>query len=216
MTKTITFILTIFLYSTVCFAQGEDKAAIFNINDMNNESLYFEGENDENGEMQHYSINKSFLKQFDGYKNIFPTLEFLEVNYVGPQSSDKNYSLNWVVIDSVLYLARIKGICNDNDSILAKINGHAKIEKMVGSKFNVPYKTYSAPLESKSESTQTSWVSSYNHFVEPMIMKADWVSGEYYIHKFNGESYYGNDKNKNVFKLLIDKGKIISRNQIPN
>ncbi|MDO5557928.1 MAG: hypothetical protein Q4G05_06840 [Clostridia bacterium] len=159
----------------------------------NNENLYFNNEKDINGNLRQFSISKSFIKDFVGYKDIFPSLDFNEVSYFTPQYSDKNYSINWIVIDSLIYLAKVEGISDINNNRLHILKTNKVIENMTKRKFNTSYKV--------DELSQ--------NIVEPNILFADWINGDYYIQTQDSKSW--NPKDAVVFKIVIKNGKIIEK-----
>ncbi len=172
--------------------ENEIKNEYFSFKDMNNESLIFMDNFDPNSKNNMFSINKSFIKTYDGYKNIFPEFTFAEISYYSLQFNDKNYSLNWLIKDDILYLTKADGLCEENNLILKNVNGYNRIEKFLNRKFDIPFK------ENKD----------FSNFADKKIMKADWVNGIYYVHQKS-------ETNKELlYELKFKNGELVYKKTI--
>ncbi|MFI3315673.1 MAG: hypothetical protein R3Y04_08450 [Rikenellaceae bacterium] len=164
------------------FAKGTVKMSC-------NESIYFvDGDNIS----ERASVDRSLVSDFANYKKFYSSTtepkvnSDLEVNYAGERLiSDKPYELTWLVIDQQLYLCYIGGgltpLSSDREHFQA--TAYTRFEECVDRKFNVD-----------------SPISRFNS----KLMKADWVSGEYYFSQKKEDSGFYPWK-----KIVFENGKVI-------
>lgn len=165
-----------------------------------------------NGER--YLINKSFLINFKGYKDIFPEILKEEVMRLSGDSSadyDMPYQPFWVIDNDLIYLVGI-GLNGDSYSAtseaLTRIDlpkeRFKRVEQLVGKQF-----------EKRLISEKL-----YTNILEPVFSDGaifgTWINGVYYIkpiynnvkNSFTKESFEKWEKEP-ILKLTIKDGKII-------
>ncbi|MFI3314412.1 MAG: hypothetical protein R3Y04_01930 [Rikenellaceae bacterium] len=186
----LSFSISIVSAQVVHHNQVDDEYGYFNLSTQNNENLMLiENKGDE---PMIFSIDKSFMNSFDSYKNLFPELAIAEVSYYTLQFSDKNYSLNWIIKDKTLYLAKLSGGFDANDKLLEEINGDKRLEKFVGQKFDVDF---NQKLKVKD-------------FASNKIMKASWVNGKYHLF------HHLNSTEGVMYEVNIKEGEVVSLSRL--
>lgn len=146
-----------------------------------------------------YLLDKSFLSSFKNYQSLYPSKEIIMVEiHFGAWGNltDKNYYPIWLLHDSILYLRDIQFRGPHTKEKYANGKQYKIMEKLTGCKFSTDFhiKT-SCPINRDYGS-----------------MRADWVTGVFYI-KEEYDPYY-EWKKKPLYKLVFKNGKLISSKPI--
>lgn len=165
-----------------------------------NDQLYWENEC--------YLMNRFPLSFFPGYDSLYcsvPTVDCIYWLTIGDHSlaSEKNYSIDWMLIDSVLYLGRINFYAIGTDQ---KAKGYfpfneqyKKMEKLTGIRFASQSGLFTRPLQ-----------------IGPLgIMPATWFTGTLYVQKIKDRNEPLDDWTKKSFwRILFRRGKLVAVDEI--
>ena len=160
-----------------------------------------------------YLTNKSFLINFDGYKNLYPEIEKVEEQFMlggGSQDYDMTYTPFWLIRNDSIYLI---GISLNTDGGIVKngvlvydnrlpVERFLRMEKFVNKRFE------------KGDIPQAC-----KKLIRPEysigIMFASWVNGVYYMKQTKEFSQSYSDWYKiPILKLTIKDGKIIKTEKV--
>lgn len=158
-----------------------------------------------------YLLEKTPLNVFPGYDKIYPELPDVAIEILpGYGSMDKDYEVEWLLIDSVLYMTNIRfEYCLGLDPEKAKEffpndEQFIRMEKLTQRKFE-KYK----------------YLKGFTYIPNPYgVIEGDWISGVYYIKKpMNINEPKENWYLAPSYRLEFEKGKLISLTKaykIPN
>lgn len=156
-----------------------------------------------NGE--EYALYRSPLIFFKGYKTIYPQVHNYEISFGpgGPIEVDKNYSVNWAIVDNMLYLCDIDFTYFEFKEDIPKIfpgNEQYKImEELTGINFRIlwVFTKIGTPISSFG------------------VIPALWMNGALYVKDmYKSERDYSQWLDAPVKKLVFKQGELISVDEV--
>ena len=167
--------------------------------DGSSDILIFDGEK--------YLLEKTPLDVFPEYDKIYPELPYVLIEILpGYGSMDKNYEVEWILTDSMLYLSNITfeyclGLDPGNAKEIYPNNEHfVRMEKLTQRKFE-----------------KYNYLKGFIYIPNPHgVIKADWVTGIIHMKKPQGKNEsYKSWAVAPSYRLVFKKGKLISKSEAP-
>lgn len=155
-----------------------------------------------------YSMEQSPLNVFKGYIKLYPEIPMvIEETMPGSRYTDKNYAIDWILVDNLLYLSDIhfrSYLLKDSVYIIKYFSNNnekfARMERLTQRKFE-KYK----------------YLKEFTYIPNPYgVLEASWVTDTIYIKKpyRHNESYEG-WKATPSYRLVFNKGKLMSMSEVP-